>query len=334
MAACVITLPFCWPYWHVSTMYGLGRTFQEVERGSARWRDFFNAGPANLLYAPLAQRLGNEGRCFFPGVGPLLLAGLAVWRLRRAPPRVGLLLATVMVGVVMALGVHTPLYRCLYQTGGFVLRAMREPEWAVVLCYLALGVLAAWGLALLVRPLQRRTRLVVAAGAVLLTMGEYAAVPLRIVHMEIQPAPVYRWLSHLTLPGAVIEWPLSWAGDADYVLRSTAHWQPLINGFSSFAPPHYRMLEALLRQDPIPPQAIAQARTLGACLLIFHDRQTPDDRSRIYRQALRDGLQAGQLEPLTVFPNGLAMDYVFRIAGSPAFDTHLATSVPGGAAVP
>src|SRR6266508_4528341 len=58
----------------------------------------------------------------------------------------GLFLAIAVLGIVVALGTHTPYYRFLVQSFGALFRAIRAPARGVVLFDLALGVLAALGL--------------------------------------------------------------------------------------------------------------------------------------------------------------------------------------------
>ena len=405
------------PYWQASQLYGLHRTFKEIQGFSGRPIDFLTAGRQNKLYAPLTQRWAQSEGNFFPGVLPLVLAlvsvvqlrqlrsgglatlsppaaselrwklahlldclvvfGIACWSIAIVQPQYCLalrslsdrghlqvcvtllllvrlwlafprrsryrdladylrrngwashahvLLLMFAAGALIALGTHTPYYRWLFEVCGGMLRALRVPSRGIVLCHLALGVLATWGLALLRQGRRPATRRLFMAGAIFLTAVEYRACPIPIYPVERTPAPVYLWLSRLSLPGAVVEWPLVRASDVEYMLRSTTHWHSLINGSSGFAPPHYDALQSLLKQRPISPQALVQIRALGACLLIFHTAQeaiSSKDRRLDYLLETRRALRAGQLEPLAIFPHGGSYDYVFRIAGTPSFDARL-----------
>jgi hypothetical protein len=71
----------------------------------------------------------------------------------------GLFLAIAVLGVVVALGTHTPYYRFLVQSFGALFRAIRAPARGVVLFDLALGVLAAFGLSDWTRSKGRAARL-------------------------------------------------------------------------------------------------------------------------------------------------------------------------------
>ncbi len=103
----------------------------------------------------------------------------------------------------------------------------------MVLFHVALGVLAAWGLALLLKRMRSGVeRGAFVAAALVLTSIEYRASPIDFPAVDPSPAPVYRWLAGLHLPGAVLELPMGFDFDAEHVFRSTAHWQPLVNGYS------------------------------------------------------------------------------------------------------
>src|SRR6185295_14242582 len=102
----------------------------------------------------------------------------------------------------------TPYYRFLVQSFGPVFHVIRAPVRGVVLFDLGLAVLAAWGLAELLRPRRPAARLSVALAAVLLIGIEYRAFPLSVGRVEPEPSPVYRWLAGVAVPGGVVEWPL------------------------------------------------------------------------------------------------------------------------------
>jgi len=79
-------LPFAIPYKKASDLYGMRRSIGEMTFFSAQPFYFLSAGDRNRLWGPVTQRFrGYEGD-FFPGILALALAGLAVFRLRRADP--------------------------------------------------------------------------------------------------------------------------------------------------------------------------------------------------------------------------------------------------------
>ncbi len=229
------------------------------------------------------------------------------------------------LGVLTALGMHTPFYRLLVQSFGSVFRAVRVPGRGITLFHLALGVLAAWGLSLATRRLTPARRWLAVAAALAVVGFEYRAFPIRIFETPEAPAAAYRWVASLRLPerAAIVEWPLGFEIDSEHVFRSTAHWKPLVNGYSGFAPPAYDRLHARLEARPIADDIWGAMRSLDAAVLLFHPCEMGDEAIRRYGAALRRGLRSGAVLPIAEFPReyqGESLpDLAFRIAGSPAF---------------
>ncbi|HYK40874.1 MAG TPA: hypothetical protein VE007_00700, partial [Thermoanaerobaculia bacterium] len=249
-------------------------------------------------------------------------ADLADFARRTSLGREGLLFLSVsLLGVFIAFGSHTPYYRFLVQSMGSVFRSIRVPGRGIVLFDLALGVLAAWGLSMATRGASRAARGALAAAALLLTAVEYRAFPIEVPAVERDAAPIYAWLAGVPLSGAAVEWPITDDIEPEHVFRSTAHWKPLVNGYSGFGPPHYHALTALLAQPRIPDAIWEEMRRLGGSVLLFHPTETTDENRRKYLEAVRRGILEGKLTPLASFERkGTDFpDYAFRIAGSPSF---------------
>ena len=93
----------------------------------------------------------------------------------------------------------------------------------------------------------------IAAGIAGLAMLESAAIPLPV--RQVPPvAPVYAALAHAA-KGPVAEFPFFYRPEdfhqhAQYVLQSTVHWQPLINGFSDFYPDDFKAMVVPLSSFP------------------------------------------------------------------------------------
>jgi hypothetical protein len=239
-------------------------------------------------------------------------------RRMRIGARAGLFVAVAAAGVLVAFGTRTPYYRFGVETFGAIFRAIRVPSRGIVLFDLALGVLAAWGLS----RLARGRRGVVAAALVLVTF-EYRAFPVDISPVEREAGPVYRWLAGVSLPGSVIEWPFATDAEVEYEFRSTAHWKPLVNGYSGFTPPHYQDLAAVFAKRPIGPEVWTKMRALGACLLIFHPGIEDEASRRAYFAVLRQGISSGRVATVKAFPAGGSSDLVFRFTECPAFEPRI-----------
>lgn len=263
-----------------------------------------------LLCFPRASRYASLGDLF---------------RRSRIPPAVLLFLLIASLGVVVALGSHTPFYRFLVQSAGAIFRSIRVPARAITLFDLALGVLAAWGLSLSTsgaRPAVRRGAI---AAAMLAITLEYRAFPIQISPVDAEAAPVYAWLARLPLPGAAVEWPITDDIEPEHVFRSTAHWKPLVNGYSGFGPPDYQRLTALLAARHIPDTIWPEMRRLDATVLLFHAMETQDDNRSKYLDAVRRGVADGALVPLGKFPRSGTdvADFAFRLEGAPVFDARV-----------
>ncbi|MEO8190507.1 MAG: hypothetical protein ABI682_09195 [Acidobacteriota bacterium] len=407
--ATLLVVPFYVPYLRASRSYGMVRGEGEIAAYSGRPVDFLTAGPQNKLYAPITQKWAHAEGDFFPGLTAVLLAAVAIRRLRKAAvaaesgeaptagrlrlarlldfflaagilawaaaallhrqalgpvrlrdpgrilaicgvlavvrlllafprrsrysnladfarrnrigPRALLFVGIAGLGVLIALGTHTPFYRILVQSAGAIFRSIRVPSRGIVLFDLALGVLAAWGLALLTRGWRPGARHASIAAALLLLTIEYRAFPIEIGSVPEEAAPVYRWLSGIPIRGAAVEWPMAVEVEPEHVFRSTEHWKPIVNGYSGFAPPRYDALAAVLRQPRIPDTVWISLRSFGASMLLFHPSETTDENRRSYLDLLRRGIAEGHLRPVGAFPRPGqdAPDLVFRLARSAPF---------------
>lgn len=236
----------------------------------------------------------------------------------RIGTRPALFLAIAVVGVVVALGTHTPYYRFLVQSFGPVFHVIRAPVRGVVLFDLGLAVLAALGLAELTRSRGAGARLAVVVAAVAAIGFEYRAFPLEVARVDPEPAAVYRWLSRVSFPGGVVEWPLGNWYDQEYEFRSTAHWKPLVNGASGFSPRDFDELATTLDRKPIPDEAWALLARRRTSLLVYHPEAVNPESAAAYAEAVNRGVQSGRIRLLGSFPRGESRDFVFWLASAPA----------------
>jgi hypothetical protein len=162
---------------------------------------------------------------------------------------------------------------------------------------------------------------VLAGAALLFTTFEYRAFPIEVPAVARDAAPVYAWLAGIPLPGAAVEWPIADDIEPEHVFRSTAHWKPIVNGYSGFGPPEYHALASLLGEARIPDSIWEEMRRRGASVLLFHPMETTDENRKRYLDAVRRGISEGKLTPLGAFarPGTEIPDFAFRLAGSPSF---------------
>ena len=243
----------------------------------------------------------------------------------RLEPRAALLLGMGTAGVLVALGTNTPVYRFVVQSFGFLFRAIRAPSRGIVLFHIALAVLAAWGLALILRRRSSGVRWAATAVTLILLGFEYRVFPLPLIPTPGEAPSVYRWMKTADFPGAAVEWPFGLLYDFEYVLRQAAHEKPILNGYSGFFPPKYLELDAILKKRPIPEaEAWPRMRELGATLLVYHAHEGRGFRAQEYAAAIERGVDSGAIVLLGGFSHrGLGLDFAYRLAGAPAWTANL-----------
>jgi hypothetical protein len=249
--AVVVALPVLVPYIQMQRSTGFGRTLADASRFSADWRAYFASSA--LAHRWMLTLLEHWKEVLFPGFVVTLggIAGLVIG-VRTSEPdpiRPGMTSGAprlrevaILYGALGAIacwasfgpsaGLYTVLYRAIPPFS-----LMRAPARFGIVVTLALAVLAA----IAVRELLARVARPTLVGLLLagVTAAELA-IPLRF--REVPPlSPAYRMLA--TLPvGPIIELPF-WStnrerfGHAQYMLNSTTHWMPLINGYSDYIPP-------------------------------------------------------------------------------------------------
>ena len=253
--AAVVTLicvmPLAIPYFRLQRDSGFSRPLSEAALYSADWRAYLASSA--WAHRWMLQPLGHWKEVLFPGfvACALGIAGLVIgWRRGGRMRDVALLYGCLMALAAWAsLGPDARLYTVLYETIP-VFAWLRAPARFGVLVALCASVLAGLALSHILPRLSRPT---LAWGIVGVVAAAELATPLRF--REVQPfAQAYRVLSTLP-PGPVLELPFlakenELHGHARYMLRSTTHWMPLINGYSDYIPPEFQARAQALRGFP------------------------------------------------------------------------------------
>ena len=244
----VLALPVLVPYIQLQRSTGFGRTLADASRFSADWRAYFASSA--LAHRWMLKLLEHWQEVLFPGFVATLggIAGLVIGLRTPTQDRAGSGLQTSLREIAIlygalggiafwaSFGPGAGLYTVLYRTiPPFSL--MRAPARFGIVVTLALAVLAGIAVRALLARIARPT--LVGLLLALLTAAELA-IPLRFREVPAL-SPAYKMLA--TLPaGPIIELPF-WSinrerfGHASYMLNSTAHWMPLINGYSDHIPP-------------------------------------------------------------------------------------------------
>jgi hypothetical protein len=244
-------LPLSLPYQRVAHEQGLVRSLENVGEYSATLKGYL-AAAGRLHYstwsAPLFQ---NDVDAFFPGVTVLALSLAAVvlaWRDRTSGAgttrrRTTMLIVIGGVGMVLSLGTHTPVYGWLYAIFP-PLSSIRAAARFGNLFLLALALLAGMGAALL-RSSGVFGRHATAATIALIALVNVEAIRAPFHYSRFDGIPnLYSLLAREPGRVVLVEQPFyppqGIFENAEYVLNSTAHWRPLMNGYSGFIPQSYR----------------------------------------------------------------------------------------------
>ncbi|HJW94711.1 MAG TPA: hypothetical protein VJ901_13920 [Thermoanaerobaculia bacterium] len=343
----LVLLPFLIPYQVVSKTYRMSRTSGESLGGSATISDWFTASPASWIYGwreghperhlfPGLLAIALFGFAAWPrtiraaawpphsmwlwlaiaaaGAGCVLvrwhksdvafmlavvfLIAAVPWREHVVNPERWVASIWIVIGFIGSFGERSFLHSFLFRVIE-PFRATRTPaRWAII----AYCGLAIW----------------MAIGASRLPRLRFALLALSIVeviprftwqHVPAQFPPVYAWLAR-TRPACAIELPIGWnETEAGYVLASTTHHVPIMNGVSGFDPPLHEALSKHAYDDAML-DLIAQN---GGTVVIVH----PEAAERV---------RGWRLKELARFPDG---DVAYAI-GARASRPQPAGVSPGG----
>jgi hypothetical protein len=237
LIAIVIVLPAFVPYARLQKA-GFGRTLEAAGSFSANWSSYLAS--SSHAHAWLLAHLPRPSESLFPGVIATTfgLAGAWIVRQRRAE----LLWLYGGLAIAAAWGSFGPrggMYSVLYVSIP-LFSWMRAPGRFGLIVTFALCVLSGFAFAALFARTKRAS--LVAGLLAVATAGELATswpMP-AVAPLE----PVYRVLRTLP-PGPVIEMPFwylefMFPRHTYYMLQSTSHWMPLVNGYSDYIPPDFR----------------------------------------------------------------------------------------------
>jgi hypothetical protein len=159
-------------------------------------------------------------------------------------------------------------------------QAVRVPARMSQVVVLMGAVLAGYGVMALHRRWPRSAAWPVGAALVLLVNVEALRAPIGFVRFNGVP-PVYRTLA--SEPNAVVvevpyPIPSQWFLNASYMLNSTEHWRPLLNGYSGFLPASYERSYAAARAFPAPESLIA-LHELGVTHVVVHRESLGHDKA-------------------------------------------------------
>lgn len=253
--ALALAVPLFLPYLRLQQATGFTRTLAEARMWSADWRTYLaSSAAAHVWMLPL---IGHWNEVLFPGFVAVVCglvgfgigctAGSARGRWREMSILYGGLGA---LAAWASFGPDAGLYRWLHATVP-VFSLLRAPSRFGVIVAFALSVLTGLAVAAVLERLDRGRAGWRPTAAILVllavTLGELR------VSLTFSPVPpvetAYRVLATLP-PGPVLDIPVYSSGSASertrYMLGSTAHWMPLVAGYSSYTPADfYDKLESI-----------------------------------------------------------------------------------------
>jgi hypothetical protein len=306
--ALALLAPFFAPYAQIR-QGGFARTLADARGYSAGWRSYL-ASPL-LAHQWLLPLIGEWREVLFPGFVPLLLTIVALagtWglvrRLPAAAPRsvVGFYLALGVLAFWASLGPRAGLYSVLFHTVPFF-SMLRAPARFGLLVTLAATVLGGVGFAALERMVSGRRRPWLVAGVMVLVLARSTVGGLYVV--EAAPLPrAYRQLVNLPW-GPVLELPYFTGGNdrfrnTDYMLMSTFHWKPLINGYSDYIPADAYADSLTLADFPEMDAWQVLQRLRARYVLVHWQSFSPEDQERL---ATATRQQMGYLRPVVTDPD-------------------------------
>jgi hypothetical protein len=241
----VLVVPLAIPYRRVAIEQNMVRSIESVTDYSASLTGYIAAAGRVHFSTWSARFFANPVDSFFPGVVAIILSAFALWHGIRSGTHRSRLLMVVAIGLagfVLSLGLRTPLYGWLYAVFP-PMQGLRAAARFGNLFLLAMAILAGLGLAVLRQTSPRRWLTPAAIAAVVLVNLEALRAPFEYRRFE-GISRVYDVLAQETGPVVLAETPFyppnAVFANAEYVLNSTRHWRPLMNGYSGYTPESYR----------------------------------------------------------------------------------------------
>lgn len=279
-AAGVIMSPYLLAYFRLQQLQGFERRIDETQQFAGSWTDYLSTG-GRFHYELWSRRFFHESvSASFPGVLGLVLAGLALFhRETRGDARVRMCLAAALGCAAVSFAPHAPFYPLLYRLIP-LFSTVRVGAHLGQIVLMLFAVLAGFGTAVLARRWKGSRRWPAVAVALCVVVNlETLRAPLGYPTFEGIPK-VYHELA--AVPHAVVVempfWPPRFViPTAPLMLFSTAHWHPILNGYSGFQPQSYRDTFEAVKDFPDDTSLVA-LHERGVTHVIVHRSQMYPER--------------------------------------------------------
>lgn len=268
VVAAVLVYPYASVYLELRST-GLARGAEDVI--AASWQDYLATG-ARLHLGWSRPYLSAAASYSFPGFVALMLAAIAVTiRGGRRDPRVRMCAVAAIGCVAVSLAGRAPFYPTLHDVIP-MLQAVRVQAHLGQFVLIMVAILAGFGVA----TLRQRWRTAswwraVAVGLMVVVNAEAMRAPVGYVWFDGVPQ-VYETL-RAEARAVVVEVPFpmprQWFLNGPYMVNSTQHWHPILNGYSGFRPDSYERSYEAAREFPSD-QSLIKLHELGVTHVVVH----------------------------------------------------------------
>ncbi len=311
------------------------RGTEETILYSAPVESFLSTSAWNRVYGDVTDAFRTVGpNNLFPGlvVPGLVLAGVvALRRGRERPSREAVALGVLLLaGVVVALGPRVRAFGHDLGLGPWALLRDAVPLFQMIRVTSRAGVFLALPLVLLAAMALQRLRPKAAALAAIgaLALAETLIVPIpmpqwsKLIDTRREPPPVYRWLAEQPGRDPVVHLPmLDVYGlekrpafhESIYMVYSTLHWKPLVNGYAGIEPRRYVEIRNLAGSFPAP-ELLAALRGIGTRYVVVHRKGYGPFQWERLQKGMPKALASGALREAAV----LGTDTVYELGVPPS----------------
>jgi hypothetical protein len=309
------------------------RGTEETILYSAPVDSFLATNSWNRVYGEATDLFRAAGpNNLFPGlVVPLLVVAgaIAVRRAGERPSREAWALAALVVAAaVVALGPRIRAFGVDLGPGPWALLRDTLPVFQMIRVTSRAGIFVALPLVMLAAlALEKlKPRPAVLAASSLLALGETLVAPIpmpewsKVIDTRREPPPVYRWLAAQPGRDAVAELPmLDVYGlerrpafhESIYMVYSTLHWKPLVNGYAGIEPRRYVQLRERLRFFPSA-ESLQALGAAGTRYVVVHRKGYGPNQWERLQAGMPEAL-AGALREVAV----LGTDTVYELLPQP-----------------
>jgi hypothetical protein len=264
----LLVAPVFLPYLTLRRVEGFRRELEQARLYSSNWSDYFTS--ASYAHTWFLTYLPRWVDVAFPGAIALGFGIAGAWmaRKRQRGEIVAIYGGLALLALWASFGPAGGLYSALYHTVPLFAWLRAPARFALVVVF-GLSVLAGTAVSILA---QRFKRPGLAAGVVACVAAAELATPSTLREMN-GFEQVYRVLAAQP-PAPVIETPFYYLPHmfplhTKYMLSSTVHWMPLVNGYSDYIPPDFTANVMTLAPFPTEP-ALKLLKPIGVRYVVMH----------------------------------------------------------------